>query len=423
MPENREPIRFVILDPGHFHATLALKRRRADVDPRVQVFAPAGDDLDRFRSQVEAFNSRAVDATDWKLEIESGADWLERFRTERLGNTAVIAGRNKPKIDLILAALESGLNVLADKPWVINSTDLPKLERAHTLAESNALVAWDLMTERHETTNRLLLALAREPAIFGEWKSFSLESVHCLKKTVAGTPLRRPAWWFDMRVAGDSLADVGTHLVDLAFLAIAPERTVRPDELRVDSSKRWPLLVERVDFETITGIPEFPPEMDRDGVRLRYAGNGTVEFTLCEVPVRVTTRWEVEHPGGDWHAIVAHGSRCAVHSEQSPDGRRTIAIRPVSPGLLASVGDWCARHQSEFPGLSAANDGDAIRLVVPDALHRDHESLFAHVVDDYARLFRDPSTMPEHEWPNRRARYAITTAQPDRCSRAGSPVP
>lgn len=420
MPENREPIRFVILDPGHFHAALALKRRRADVDPIVHVFAPAGDDLDRFRSQVEAFNTRAADSTDWKLAIHSGTDWRDRFRREPYGNTALIAGRNKPKIDLILAALESGLNILADKPWAIDSADIPKMERAQSLAESNTLVAWDLMTERHETTNRLLLALVREPAIFGEWKSFSLESVHCLKKTVAGAPLRRPAWWFDARVAGDSLADVGTHLVDLAFLAIAPEGT---NDQRVASSKRWPLLVGRGDFETITGLPDFPPELDRDGERLRYAGNGTVDFTLFGVPVRVTTRWELEQPGGDWHAIAAHGSRCAVHSEQSPDGRRAIVIRPASQGLLSSVLDWCARRQTEFPGLSARTDRDAIRLLVPDALHRDHESLFALVVDDYARLFRDPSALPEHEWPNRRARYAITTAQPDGCSRAGSPVP
>jgi predicted dehydrogenase len=420
MPENREPIRFVILDPGHFHAALALKRRRADVDPRVRVFAPDGEDLQRFLRQVEAFNARADDPTDWTLTVETGNDWRDRFRREPFGNTAVIAGRNKPKIDLILLVLEAGLNVLADKPWIVDAADAPKLARAGELAKRRGLVAWDLMTERHETTNRLLLALVREPAIFGEWKSFSLESVHCLKKMVAGAPLSRPAWWFDEREAGDSLADVGTHLVDLAFRALAP---VRPDAIRIDGSRRWPLLVERCDFEAVTGLPEFPPEMQLVGERLRYAGNGTVEFALGGVPVHVTTRWELEHPGGDWHAIVAHGRGCSIHSEQSPDGRRTIAIRPASDGLRSNVIEWCARQHAEFPGVSARVDGDAIRLLVPDSLHRDHESLFGHVVDDYARLFGDPSAMPEHEWPTRLARYAITTSQPDRCSRAGSPVP
>ncbi len=420
MREKRfEPIRFAILDPGHFHAALALKRRRPDVDPRVHVFAPEGDDLERFQMQVEAFNMRAEAPTDWILEIHSGRDWLERFRSEPAGNTAIIAGRNKPKIDLILAALESGSNVLADKPWIVDATDFPKLERARVLAESKGLVAWDMMTERHETTNRLLLALVREPVIFGAWSgtpALSLESVHCLKKTVAGAPLRRPAWWFDARVAGDSLADVGTHLVDLALLALGPA------EVRVESSRRWPLLVGRADFEAITGLAGVPPELSLAGEQLDYDGNGIVDFTLGGVPVRVTTRWELDHPGGDWHEIVATGTRCTIRSDQSTDGSRNLAIRPFGDELLRSVQDWCARSQSDFPGIGAIRDADAIRLVVPDAIRRDHASLFALVVDDYARWFRDPSAVPPGDWPNRLARYRVT-ARAESCGAGVSPVP
>jgi len=47
---------------------------------------------------------------------------------EHRGNIVVFTGKNRAKIDRILAALRAGLNVLADKPWIITSADLPKLE-------------------------------------------------------------------------------------------------------------------------------------------------------------------------------------------------------------------------------------------------------------------------------------------------------
>jgi predicted dehydrogenase len=52
---------------------------------------------------------------------------MERMLRERPGNVVVLSGRNRGKIDRILAAVESGLHVLADKPWVISAADLPKI--------------------------------------------------------------------------------------------------------------------------------------------------------------------------------------------------------------------------------------------------------------------------------------------------------
>ena len=422
MSENRPgPIRLVVLDPGHFHAALVLKRHRTDVDPLVHVYAPEGQDLEQFRAQVEAFNLRAVDPTNWRLTIRAGTDWLKRFQSERPGNTVVIAGRNKPKITTILAALEAGLNVLADKPWIIDTVDFSMLEQARDRAVSNGRIAWDMMTERHETTNRLLLALVREEAIFGTWigsPAFDLESVHCLQKTVAGSPLRRPAWWFDPAIAGDSLADVGTHLVDLALMAIAPEQIVRPEDVRIISQRQWSLPVSRTAYQRITGLPgEF------EGEQLEYAGNGTMECTIRGVPVRVTTRWEIDHPGGDWHDMVAHGSRCTIRSQQSLDGRRQVFIVPGTRILQHAVDDWCARSHAEFPGLTAEYDGNGIRFVIPDRIRLDHESLFARVFTDYSRLFHEPDTLAPWDWPNRLVRYRLTTRYSDGCSRGDPSVP
>ena len=55
---------------------------------------------------------------------------------ERPGNIVVLSGRNRAKIEYIRAALDAGLHVLADKPWVIRSADLPALEGALATAEA-----------------------------------------------------------------------------------------------------------------------------------------------------------------------------------------------------------------------------------------------------------------------------------------------
>ena len=49
---------------------------------------------------------------------------------EKPGNVVVLSGRNRGKIDSVLASVDAGLNVLVDKPWLIEAADFPKLERA-----------------------------------------------------------------------------------------------------------------------------------------------------------------------------------------------------------------------------------------------------------------------------------------------------
>ena len=53
-----------------------------------------------------------------------------------------------------------------------------------------------------------------------------MESVHYLLKMVAGAPLRRPAWFFDVGQQGEGLSDVGTHLVDLVPWVLFPDQAI-----------------------------------------------------------------------------------------------------------------------------------------------------------------------------------------------------
>jgi predicted dehydrogenase len=191
------------------------------LSPFVRVHAPLGPDLIDYLSRITRYNTRPQEATDWPLDVHAGPDFLDRMRREPPGGVAVFSGRNSGKIERIIAALETGLHVLADKPAIIEPADLPRLETALSLAQERGLVLADMMTGRHNTLVRLLQALRSDREVFGDpvpgtrdEPGVLLGGVHYLCKVVAGFPNPRPAWYFDITQQGEGLADTGVHLVD-----------------------------------------------------------------------------------------------------------------------------------------------------------------------------------------------------------------
>ncbi len=212
-------MKLIVAEPGHFHAALLQKEMYPGLNRRVSVYAQVGFDAMEYVNRIASFNARAVNPTDWDLDIHFGENPMEELVRDRAGDIVVFAGRNRGKIDRILQALEAGFHVLADKPWIIESSDLAKLDRALTIAAQRGLVAYDIMTERYEVTSELQREFVSDASVFGELETgsaaqpaISLFSAHHIMKTVAGAPLRRPAWFFDFEVQGEGLSDVGTHL-------------------------------------------------------------------------------------------------------------------------------------------------------------------------------------------------------------------
>ena len=158
----------VVVDPGHFHATLVQQQMYPGLSPLVRVHAPLGPDLIDYLSRIARYNRRPQAATDWRLDVHAGPDFLDRMRDEPPGGVAIFSGRNRGKIERIIAALEAGLHVLADKPAIIEPADLPRLETALALAQERRLVLADMMTGRHNTLVRLLQALRSDPEVFGD---------------------------------------------------------------------------------------------------------------------------------------------------------------------------------------------------------------------------------------------------------------
>ena len=221
-------------------------------------------DLTEHLNRIVRFNHRRESPASWELDIYAGPDYLQRMLDHRPGNLVVLSGRNGAEIGLIHASLEAGLNVLADKPWIIRSEDLESLESALSTAAGRGLLAYDIMTERYEITSILQRELVNCPEVFGEILPGTLdepavfmESVHHILKMVAGAPNLRPVWFFDVHEQGEALADVGTHLVDLAQWTRVPRAGHRLPHRhrRLLSASRWPTPMTAQQFRQVTGVP------------------------------------------------------------------------------------------------------------------------------------------------------------------------
>src|SRR5262249_31493223 len=292
--------------------------------------------------RIAGFNARKENPTSWELEVHAGANALQRMIRERLGSVVVLSGRNRTKIDSILAAVEAGLSVLADKPWIISPEDLPKLQAALDTADANRLIAYDIMTERHEITSIIQRELVNDPDVFGDIEAGSedepgvfMESMHYLIKTVAGVPLRRPAWFFDIHEQGEGLTDVGTHLVDLVFFILFPNEPIHfQQEIQVLSAKRWPTVLTRASFQQVTGEAEFPGCLTPfiQGDRLDYYCNTRVSYKVRNVHAELNVLWNLETPpgGGDTHLAVFKGirSRVEVRQTQAQSFKAEIYVVP-----------------------------------------------------------------------------------------------
>lgn len=439
---QQHPVRFMTLDPGHFHAALIHKEMYPQVSPIIDIYAPLGFDLIEHLNRISAFNTRAERPTDWRAEVHTGPDFLDRMLQERPGNVVVLAGRSSRKIDYIQRSVAAGLHVLVDKPWIIRSEDLGRLEEALDTAAARGRVAYDIMTERYEVTNALQRELVNDPAVFGrplrgspEEPAVYMRSVHYILKTVAGTPLRRPTWFFDPTQLGEALSDVGTHLVDLSMWTLFPDQPL--DHLRdveLISARAWPTRLSREQFTRVTGERDFPAALSGrvEDDSLSCACNTGVVYTLRGVHVKLDVLWDTEAEHGDTHHAVYRGERARVEVRQGEEERwrPELYVVPGSPStrakVLAAVRRRVAALQGRWPGVGVEERGESILVTVPDVHRLGHERHFAEVASRFLEYLEAPASVPAWERPNMLTKYFITTrgtelSQREPAGRGGEP--
>ena len=148
-------IKLVVLDPGHFHASLLQKFSNPQVNDTVFVYAPEGVELDQYLASIEAYNNRMENPTDWVEIVYTGEDYLEKMLSDKNGNVVILAGNNKKKTEYIYEAINSGFNVLSDKPMAINRENYHLLTSAFDIAKANNVYLYDVMTERYSRAHEL----------------------------------------------------------------------------------------------------------------------------------------------------------------------------------------------------------------------------------------------------------------------------
>jgi predicted dehydrogenase len=420
-------VRLMTLDPGHFHAGLIQKEMYPGVAPRVDVYAPLGWDLSEHLKRIAAFNARADRPTAWLTEVHASPDYFERMLRERPGNLVVLSGRNRGKIDRIVASVRGGLNVLADKPWILKSEDLAKVEAALAEADAKGVVAYDIMTERFELTSILQRALVNDAATFGEMArgteadpAVYMESVHHLMKTVAGAPNIRPAWFFDTAEQGEGLNDIGTHLVDLVQWTLFPDKAIDyKSDVRVLAAQRWPTEIPEDQFRRVTGEPRFPASLAasiKDG-KLEYYANTLVSYTLRGVHTKLNVIWDWEAPAGsgDTHFAFYKGTRARIEIRQTQADRYLPELYVVPAAgadkaqVLAAARAKITALQSTYPGISVDERNGDIHVVIPEKLREGHEAHFAQVTAGFLKYLRQRGALPSWERPNMAAKYFVTT--------------
>lgn len=419
-------IKLITLDPGHFHAALVQKSMYPEVDSVVHVYAPEGEELISHLSMIEQYNTRADNPTKWKEEVYKGGDYFEKMLADKAGNAVVLAGNNQKKTDYIKKSVDAGLNVLADKPMVIDAAAFEVLKQAFQSAASKKVVLYDIMTERYEISTMLQRELSMIPEIFGTLEkgtpdnpAVTKESVHHFYKFVSGNPLKRPAWFMDVSQEGEGIVDVTTHLVDLVQWECFPEQTIDyQKEIQVNSAKRTSTEMTLSQFSAITKLSSFPDYLKKDVIKdsvLNVFSNGEINYTLRGVHAKVSVKWAYNAPEGtgDTHYSIMRGTKANLIIKQGAEQQYKPALyieaagRKVA-GYEALLMAKFKQVEDKFPGIALKKLPKGWEVTIPEKYKEGHEAHFAHVTQKFLEYVKK-GDMPAWEVPNMIAKYYTTT--------------
>jgi predicted dehydrogenase len=423
--EKSYAVKLITVDPGHFHAALVQKIMYDQVSPDVYVYAPQGPDYLQYIDRIKSYNSRTANPTVWNEIAYTGPDFFEKMIAEKKGNVVVLSGNNRKKAEYITKSIDAGINVLADKPMIISPEDFPSLESAFNAAQEKGVLLYDIMTERYEVTTILQKLLSENPKVFGTLTTGSMEepavtkvSVHHFSKIVSGSPLLRPAWFFDVQQQGEGIVDVTTHLVDLVQWECFPEQILHPSDVSVVNARRWPTFITKQEFKGVTGFDEFPDYLQKDvkDGRLNVFSNGEMVYQIKGVFAKVSVEWKFQAPpgGGDTHYSVMHGTKCDLIIKQGAEEKflPTLYIEKVKGMTMTQFATELKDAIKSLPydsiKIEAVNK-NALRIGVPAKYRVSHEEHFGQVMAKFLEYMK-AGKLPEWEVPCMITKYYTTTS-------------
>lgn len=418
-------VKIMTVDPGHFHAALVQKIMYDQISPDVNVYAPEGPDVQQHLGRINSYNSRVADPTKWNEIVYTGADFFEKMLADKPGNVVVLSGNNRKKAEYISKSINAGLNVLADKPMIISPEDFPKLEEAFKVAAEKGILLYDIMTERYEVTTILQKELSFKEEIFGKLlpgteqePAVTKVSVHHFSKMVSGSPLLRPAWFFDVEQQGEGIVDVTSHLVDLVQWECFPGQILSPADVNMAAAKRWPTLITKEEFKGVTGYDDFPEFLAKDvkDGKLNVFANGEMTYQLKGTWAKVSVEWKYRAPegGGDTHYSVMHGTICDLVIKQTANEKflPTLYVENVR-GM--KMEDFSAKLKGVLGTLPYDSltidrvDDKTLKINILKKYRVTHEEHFAQVTSRFLEYMKD-GKLPDWEVPGMITKYFTTTS-------------
>ena len=426
-------VKLIVLAPGHFHADLLQKSKIEQINDSVYVYSQEGSELDQYLTRVESYNNREENPTHWQEIVYSGDDFIERMIADKKGNVVVLAGNNKDKTRYIFESVAAGFNVLSDKPMAINKENFELLKQAYDSAQAKNVMLYDMMTERFDVLNIIERKLINNKDLFGELQSgteyepaISMESVHHFYKEVSGQPLIRPAWYYDVEQQGEGIADVTTHLIDLAHWKCFPEEVINyKEDVEVISASHSPTVLSLADFTKSTNVAAFPNYLDKyieDGKLMVYA-NGAIHYKVKDINIALKVSWNYKAPegSGDTFSAMMKGTKASLKTLQnkSTNFSKQLYIEKATEvnkvEFESNLRDAIEEIKKDFPtvsiDLTSAKAGEYL-INIPDEEKRGHETHFQNVAQSFFNFLVNRN-MPEWEISNTIAKYYIITTAVD----------
>ena len=420
-------VKLIVLDPGHFHASLLQKNSLPLLNDSVFVYAPDSAGIRQYLSAIDVYNHREKDPTSWVENVYTGSDFMEQMIRNKRGNVVLLAGNNRDKTQKISTAAGAGLHVLSDKPMAINSDNFRMLESAYADSKEKGVMLYDMMTERYDLLNIIARYLINDEPIFGtlqhgteEDPAIWMESVHHFYKEVSGAPLIRPAWYYDVEQQGEGIADVTTHLIDLIFWSCFPETAIDyKEDIQLISASHWPTSLSLTDFTRSTKSDTFPDYLHKylDQDMLHVYANGIINYQVNDVHIRLKVLWNYQAPegGGDTFTSIIKGTNASLSIIQNRE-QHFIKQLYIQKGdntdkeiFIHCLADRIKLLQDEYPFISFRETSEGVFLIdIPTEMREDHEAHFKYVAQQFFDFLKE-GKMPEWEISNTLAKYYITT--------------
>ena len=420
-------IKLIVLDPGHFHASLLQKSSLSLLNDSVYVYAPDSIGIRQYLAAIDGYNHRETDPTSWVESIYTGSDFMEQMISEKRGNVVLLAGNNRDKTQKISIVVAAGKHVLSDKPMAINSNNFQLLSSAYTASKESGVMLYDMMTERYDLLNIIARYLINDEPLFGtlqqgteEDPAITMESVHHFYKEVSEAPLIRPAWYYDVEQQGEGIADVTTHLIDLIFWSCFPETAIDyKEDIQLISASHWPTSLSLTDFSRSTKLDTFPDYLQKYMVQnmLDVYANGIIHYRVNDVHTRLKVLWNFQAPegGGDTFTSTIKGTNASLSIIQNREQHfvKQLYLQKGEKAdkeiFLQNLTGRIKLLQDEYPFISFRETTEGIFLIdIPSEMREDHEAHFKYVAQRFFDFLKE-GRMPEWEISNTLAKYYITT--------------